>query len=200
MSNSGVAEALLERLNALGRAQARSLYLILVAGNYYTYTHYKLGIGYAHPGSLTTQPPFGVEVIEPVFFFSTTPLVLGLLTLSGLGAIAAAHSAMDKFEKLSIGKRLRPFCDRQPNLIDCAFYHDKATLKPLRALAIIAYPLFFTAATIGAIYLPAREVLSGSLYGWSLITLILGGIIWIFAVARLIGHWRLRLQMVRDLE
>lgn len=183
----------LERLNALGRLQARYLWFLIIAAVFYWQLR------------LSPRAELKVPIID--LFVDTSAVleagafVLCFLVLVELGA-ARAYSVAT--EKLGFGFNdpLGEATDKEPNFLDMAFYTAGPTrgLSPsptvLKWIAHLKYPAFFTLVLAEAVWL---------LWGlWPIVGsvrrtvfAVLGLVAWLVAAWRVGEQWRTRFRNLR---
>lgn len=126
------------RFQAVGRAQARYLYVLLIAGTFYWALHVQ--IASAPPGADTQQevPIIGVKVNGAVIR-ATAPTVLGFVILAALGTFRALTRASREIGLLASGNDAFERHDTVPTAIDFVVY----TTQPGRfsRLGLLSYPL-----------------------------------------------------------
>lgn len=149
---NGTRDAWHLRFQAVARAQARYLYLLVVVGLFY----------WALDGRIRQGPPFApvslpvVQVeIDPWVVWASASPVLAALLLGTLGTFRALSVAHDRVKGQSDDVRNFESLDTSPTLIDFVFYTKTASGGVAR-FSLVAYPLVLTIFFVEAMWLLAR--------------------------------------------
>ena len=177
----------LRRLEATGRAQARYLWLVLLAGLFYA--------------ALYARSPSGQMIKVPVVDFELDTLtvlasggpIIAFLVLVVMGAIRAWTHALEQIR----GRPARDAeqLDTYPNAIDLAVYTTEHSPRLIRELTYFAYPLFLTAALIESTSLARWVWRTQSVpgRGWFISFQLLT---WLPAALLVIGMWIRRFKQI----
>jgi hypothetical protein len=126
----------LQRLQSVGKAQARYLWFLLVAALFYLALRPQVIAG--STGAL--QIPIVELQLDGSLVLASGPVVLSFLVLAIMGSLRAFRRARDK---LSLGHGAdwqSEAADTHPNAIDLAFYTTPESPKVLATVAYFAYP------------------------------------------------------------
>ena len=138
------------RLQAAGRAQARYLWILLIAGLFYA----ALFVRFTNPP--TPVPPLRVpfinlELSAPTLIASG-PAIIAFLVVVVMGAIRAYSHAQDKLDITNVAGAAEPL-DVHPNALDFAAYTTERTPKWLATILYFVYPTYLAAALLEAAWL-----------------------------------------------
>lgn len=149
---TGCQEQWIERAQALGRAQARSLWLLLVATIFFL----AVGSGVSvSPDDPTVRVPLlGVEA-RALVVWASGPFVLSFLVSVMMGALRARDIAIKKAGGDTETAGANEQWDLNPNPLDLAKYARKETPLLLRRLSLLGYPAFLTLVMIEVGWLAA---------------------------------------------
>ena len=190
-------ELWLSRYAALGKAQSRYLYLLLLVTAYFL----ALGLSTRTDAAYGSKPigvsSLGLE-LPPSTLLLFGPVLISILLLAILGSLKAAKRAHSELERLLGAERVNESIDPVPNLIDLAVYDLAQAPSPGRAAGAASYPLVLTAAFGTAVYLAASIMCSAqSSLGHRVFT-ILGALLWVPVAWRLVLFWSTRVQGIRS--
>lgn len=150
------AERWLERLHAVGKAQRRYLWVLLVAAVFFLALQGQLS-GDAASKSLAI-PFLQIEVsARTVWGFG--PLVLGFLLNVLMGALRAYRSPLEALERDLGTEMANEALDAHPNALDFAVYTTHESPGWLKRLLILTYPTVLTLIWAEAVWL--LELLAG---------------------------------------
>jgi hypothetical protein len=125
----------LRRLEALGHAQARYLWLLLIAGVFYA-ALYARG-----SGSATIRVPIVDLDLDALTVQASGGPIIAFLVLVIIGAIRAWTHALEQFRGTKPARRAEQL-DTHPNAIDLAIYTTDSSPALLRKALYFAYPVF----------------------------------------------------------
>jgi hypothetical protein len=186
-----------ERLQTVGRAQARYLWLLLIIGIFYWAVQDQMAK--ALPGS---SPVLQVPVVDlqlsASVVLATGPAVLAFVLLAYLGAVRAFSRAA---EVLELDRPDEPETeseplDTSPNAIDLAAYTTSTTWPPITSLLYFVHPFVITAFLVEAIWLTLGVANSEHPIPGRWPWVCAGGILSFAALLRVGDTWRLRLRKV----
>lgn len=168
----------LDRYEAVGRAQHRYLFLLLLFSAFFIALDYKLRDDPAFSTKSPTIPYLDLDVsVYVVFAFG--PIILTLLVLALIGALKAAGSALGNLKKGSAKSLLSEAYDRVPNLIDFIVYTKQPPPRWLLRVILSTYPTAMTAGGALAVYCAVRFALMSESGALKWIVLIASGALWI---------------------
>lgn len=131
------AEQWQRRRNAVGRAQARYLYVLVLIGAFYLALSVRIIGGEAKPGEALTLPILGLG-ISAFIVWATAPIILGFALLATLGTFFALTRAEDGMGFTgTVGEQH----DVTPTALDFVVYATTGSSRLLAALALLVYPL-----------------------------------------------------------
>jgi|SRR5215831_16534130 len=131
------------RAEATGRAQARYLWLILIAGLFFAALRSR-----ATPSTPINVPIVDLQLDAATVLASGGP-ILAFLILAAIGAIRAWTHAIDQIRAAHAEIPVEAL-DSHPNAIDLAVYTTDHSPKLLRDVLYFAYPLFLLGALLEA--------------------------------------------------
>lgn len=177
------------RYEAVGRAQGRYLYILVVACVFYGIVWHEtvrdqLSTEVHHA---SVEIPILQFTLESLPLLRTAPLVLGLCLLAVLGSMQACAQAADRLEALR-PKVLRTAFDKAPNLLDMIMYPGSRPGRTAIALTWMSYPALLVAAFLEGTALAcvgftvARRFASP----WEVAILLNGTILMMLALPRLV--------------
>lgn len=177
-----VDEHWLARLNALGRAQSRYLWILLVACLFYAAlrTATQASVDPNDPG---LQVPIVDLTLNPKIVLALGCVVISFLVMAITGSLRAYSNARSNLGAGSGADYKAESFDTSPNAIDLAVYTTKDSPRWLAVIAYFTYPAVLTLALFeGAIL--AYDLINGPLKSiagrWWFVGA--GGILWILAV------------------
>ncbi len=186
----------LDRYEAIGRAQHRYLFLLLLFGAFFLTLDYKFRNDQAFATKSPTIPYLDLDI--PVYVvFALGPIILTSLVLGLVGALKAAGPALENLKKIGRGSLPDEAYDRVPNLIDFVVYTKQPPPGWLLRVIRSTYPTAMTAGGVAAVYCAARLVCvdeSGSLK-W--IVLIVSGALWIPMTIGLKQVWTSKMRTAK---
>jgi hypothetical protein len=174
-----------ERFQAVGRAQARYLYVLLVAGVFYWALHVQVMSARAATPAEQQLPAVGVAVNRDIVW-GTAPIVLGCIILACLGTFHALRRASEELGAPARDDAVFESMDRSSTAIDFIVYAKSGWLS---RLGLLSYPVF-----LSLVYVEAW-CLWCSVFGTSVtffgrgVSLVVGGGILILCFPRLFGLW-----------
>lgn len=179
----------LRRVEATGRAQARYLWALFLAGIFFA----ALKAGPAENGFISV-PVVELRLDRYTVLACGAP-VIAFLVLVVVGAIRAWTLAVERVRGQAPAGDVEPL-DTYPNAIDLATYTTSGTPALIRHLLSFAYPLFLTAALVESVWLAlpmltGPEALSGS---W--VYLAIGCPIFLAAALLVATMWRHRIRQL----
>lgn len=145
MPNREEDELWLGRLEATGQAQARYLWLLLVAGLFYGALARGVGAG------AITVPVVDLTLDTALVLASGGPII-AFLVLAVMGAIRAWTHALEQYRGESPASDSEQL-DTQPNALDLAMYTTEASPKIVRRVLSFVYPLYLTVALAESFWL-----------------------------------------------
>lgn len=152
-----------ERLQVLGRAQARYLWVLFIVSIFYWALHAQIVSGV--DGATVEAPLIGIQVSGPATW-ATGPITISVLLLIIWGALRAYSRARDEAGIDAADRGGEPY-DVTPNAIDLAAYTVPGTWPPLGHVLYFAYPVAVTIPLIEAVVILVRL--------WPRVTSITGG-------------------------
>jgi hypothetical protein len=174
-----------ERFQAVGRAQARYLYVLLIAGVFYWALHVQVMSATAATPAEQQLPVVGVAVNRDVVW-GTAPIVLGFIMLACLGTFHALTRASERLGVLARGDDAFEGIDTVPTAIDFIVY---AKSRWLFRLGLLSYPTFLSLVYVEACWLWFSVFRSSVTFLGRGASLIVGGGILILCLPRLVGLW-----------
>ena len=133
-----------KRLDAVGAAQSRYLWILLVAGVFY------LSVGLAKSDEAVPMPLLGLE-LSPTAVWASGPAVLSLLILVVIGSIRATGVARQALHVEDLGNDAEAF-DAAPNAIDLAAYSTEKTPLEVQWLLGLSYPGYLSLFLLQAVW------------------------------------------------
>ncbi len=185
----------LERLRAVGKAQARYLWILSVAMVFYAAL--QSGIG-SSPGDPALKVPIvELPVSGAVVLASGTP-VLSFIVLAILGSGRALRQA-----RVALGLRGHADWsgeefDTSPNAIDLAFYTTPQSHKIIATVAHFGYAVFLLLGVVEAGWLWWRPVAARSA-AWWWVPAMIGAVLWLPTAWRVFTLWVQRIRNVPTL-
>jgi hypothetical protein len=130
-----------DRFQSVGRAQARYLYILLIAGVFFLVLH--LNIMTKDDAAVAEQEvPLVGAIVSRVMVWATAPIVLGFTLLGALGTFRAIDVARNKLGPSAKGGEGFERLDVNPTVIDFIVY-TKSTC--VGWLGLLTYPVFLLA-------------------------------------------------------
>ncbi len=169
-----------ERFHAIGRAQARYLWVLLLACLFYG-ALVKSDTG---GGAALEVPVLGLKLDSGWVLASAGP-VISFLLLVILGALRASSNVIAEL-KLGAGNYSAERLDAHPNAIDLAVYTTKKSPRLVAAVAYFAYPLFLSGALFEAAWLTLSKGASGP---HPRILMAVSTVLWLPAFLQLVAMW-----------
>src|SRR5437016_2520049 len=182
-----VNENWLARLNALGRAQSRYLWVLLIACVFYAALRSatQVSSGPQQPG---LQVPIVDLTLNPRIVLALGAAVISFLVMAITGSLRAYSNARSNLGQGSGADYKAERFDIHPNAIDLAVYTDKDSPRSLAVVAYFTYPAFLALALFEAAVL-ALDLINGRLstvHGrWWFVGL--GGVLWVLAAWQVIS-------------
>jgi hypothetical protein len=186
----------LSRLQTVGKAQGRYLWILLVVMIFYAALH-------ARVASETDVKPMKVPVVDlelsSGFVLAFGPALISFLVLIVLGTARAYRWARQKLSLGGSGDWSGEEFDTSPNAIDLAFYTTPRTLETVVGKAIVTvvhfvYPTFLAGALGEAAWL--AKSLVGDCAPGGLVAVAVAALLWIPAAYHLLGSIRFRIADV----
>ena len=187
------------RIESLGRAQSRYLWILLVTGLFFWSLRPSSGL-------LTATPPLLPIELDTRVLEAASPSVLFILVMVALGALAAYGVAFDEWMK---GRSDQPQSEHEkdlqsealdavPNALDLTVYMLERFHRSLKILMLLAYPAYVSIFTYEGIRLWWRLITaSGDIAGRSFF-LLASTVLGFIATMQVIAFWRRRLTMISD--
>lgn len=173
-----------ERFRAVGKAQSRYLWILLIAGVFYFALD--RSIPQETESSRQKLPLIGIEVDSKVVWASGS-LVLSLIALAALGTFPAITYASSNVNASGDGRAFERL-DTHPTAIDFIVYAKPGASKWAN-LGLVTYPLFITICVAESMWLWVRLAGSKPFYNWHWVFLLLGGVAILASLPRLIRLW-----------
>lgn len=136
----------LERVKAVGAAQARYLWVLLILMLFYAALQVRT---VSPPGTVSARVPLLDLEISSILILSSATAVLSVVVL----AVAGSMSALGRARKQGLGERTGEEFDLHPNVIDLAFYAPPGSARLFVHLARSVYALFLTAGLAEGLWL-----------------------------------------------
>jgi len=133
-----------ERVKAVGAAQARYLWVLLILMLFYAALHLQTGLD-----KVSTKVPILDLEISRILVLSSGTSMLSLIVL----AIAGSMRALRRANEQALEGRTGEEFDLHPNLIDLAFYAPPGSAGPFVHLAFGVYAIFFSLALVEGVWL-----------------------------------------------
>lgn len=173
----------LERMQVLGRAQARYLWILLLAGVFFMALHVQVTSG---EGPVeVTAPLLGLDLSAKVVWM-TAPGVLSYLILIIMGSLRAYSRARDQAGLRELDHSAEPY-DTAPNALDLAAYTTPDSKPWVTHILYFVYPAFLTLFVIEAIVIEIGVARQGGTL--ALILLFIGGGLWAIAAGWVAWMW-----------
>jgi hypothetical protein len=185
----------IERLQTVGRAQARYLWLLLVTGIFYWAVQDQMEA--AAPAQL---PPLKLPVIDLELsggvVWATGPAVVAFILLAYLGAVRAYSRATE-----ALGLNIpgdpetvsEPF-DTAPNAVDLAAYTTQESWAFVKRAVYFLHPLIITGFLLEAMWLAVRVGGSPQAIPGRTAWVIFGSALCLAASFRVADTWRRRIR------
>jgi len=178
----------LARLQALGRVQARYLWILATTGLFYAALRSEFAS--PRPDTPTLRLPIVELELGADVVFAAGATILAFLVLVIMGALRAWGYARSKLGLGAGADWQTEAVDTYPNAIDLAFYTTPMSPKPFATLAYFAYPLFLSAALVEAAWLWLDLYRSGhGLLFSRRFFLVSGLILWVGAACQVATMW-----------
>jgi hypothetical protein len=167
----------LERLQVIGKAQARYLWILLVTMLFYLALTPRVS-------SPAQDTPLVVPVVNLELsgkaVLSFGPVVLSFLVLAILGSLRAFGHARKQLGLKTSGDWSGEELDTSPNAIDLSLYTTSKSPKVVATVAHFAYPAFLLTALVEAAWLEKRLIdgQDEQWYGFA----VAGALLWLPAV------------------
>jgi len=174
----------LARLQALGKLQARYLWLLVVASVFY----FGLSSGTLRPTNGDVKVPVLDLELGVASILAGGPVVLSFLVLVVIGALKAYRRASEQLGIDPADPRAEA-TDAEPNFLDMAFYSMGSTRPVLRHIPHVVqlkYPVF-----LSAVLLQAGNLLRHSTPS---VVGVMGVIVWFVAVWQVAWYWHRRFR------
>ena len=138
MSQDHEREFWIRRLEAVGKAQARYLWLLLIAALFYAALYAR------NPSSDTITVPVVDLHLDTLTVEASGGPILAFLVLVIIGAIRAWTHALEQIRRAKPAKDGEQL-DTSPNAIDLAVYTTDSSPSIIKKITYFAYPLFLLA-------------------------------------------------------
>jgi len=172
----------LERVHAVGAAQARYLWTLLILMLFYAGLHLQTA---STPDKVSTKIPIVDLEINTLLVLSSGTGILSLIVL----AIAGSMRALRRAREVALGDRTGEEFDLHPNLIDLAFYAPPGSAGPFVHLALGVYAIFLLLALVEGVWL-GRSMYDPRLpWPYTVTITVLGVLLWIRAAWLVGGVW-----------
>ncbi len=173
-----------DRFHAVGRAQSRYLYSLLVVCLFFWALYSRLAS--EQHGTALSIPIAGIE-IDGFVVLASGPVVISLVLLAALGTFPAIRTAQEK-----IGALGTPFeaLDTSPTAIDFIVYSRH---EGVRRLALLSYPFALTLALVEAVWLWNESRARPELPGHSLFVVV-GALLLVWSTLRLVAYWWFKMR------
>jgi hypothetical protein len=175
-------------MQVIGRAQARYLWILLVAGVFFLALHES--IKHDTAADTVTAPFLGIEVSAEVVW-AWGPAILAYVILVIMGSLRAYTRAHDQAGLGSFDFSGEPY-DSSPNALDLAAYTTPESRRWIKVLLYFKYPLFLSLFVVEAILIEIElaqrpDPVSTGLWA-------LGAVPLIPAAWQLAGMWAARIE------
>jgi hypothetical protein len=180
-----------QRLAALGSAQSRYLWVLVVAGVFYLSLTTTLFAATPAIPSTVRPPLIGLEVSSTAIWASG-PGVLCFLILVILGSTRAVGVARKALDLPNLGPDAEAF-DTAPNVIDLAAYSTTGSPKWVRWVLGLSYPAVLTVFLVEAVWILVLLWQIGKFAGWAYGVAIPTTPLTIWAGLGLLPFWKSRL-------
>jgi len=173
------------RFQAVSRAQARYLYVLLIAGAFYWALHVQ--VMSSPPAAITDQelPVVGVKVNGAVVW-GTAPTILGAIILASLGTFQALTRASEKLAALARGDDAFERLDTVPTAIDFIVYTKSRWLS---RIGLLSYPIFLSLVYAEAAWVWLSVFRMAVTVSGRAVFLTIGAGILVLCLPRLVGLW-----------
>jgi len=163
----------LERLQVVGKAQARYLWILLVIMIFYAALQQRVS---ARADEASLKVPIVDLEISATLVLGVGPVLISFLALVILGTMRAYKKAR---EQLGLGRAdwSGEELDTSPNAMDFAFYTTRASPKPIATVLHFPYTLFLLAGLVEAAWIAKRMVDACAPARW--IFLGVGAVFWL---------------------
>jgi hypothetical protein len=185
------------RLDSLGRAQSRYLWILLVTGLFFWSLK-------PTAGQLTsTAPLIGIE-LDTAILEAASSSVLFILVLVAFGALSAYGVAYDEWKK-AVGATpgsapeedlLAEAADPVPNALDLAVYSVERVHPRIKTLMLFAYPGYLSIFAFEGIRLWCRFRTGPTTLPGYTFFLTTGAVLGVIASAQLLAFWFRRVRRV----
>ena len=185
----------LGRLNAVGRAQSRYLWILLVAMLFYVGLRFRVA---SSPSDTSlTVPLLGVQLSGAVIL-SSGPTVLSFLVLAILGTMRAYRRAREQLGLSAGADWSGEELDLYPNAIDLALYTTPRSPKIIAAVTHFGYAFFLLVGLVEAAWL-GWYLVNGAA-AWYVFAVVLGAMLWLPAFWLVVCLWCRRIHQVPTLR
>ena len=187
MQDQEIKQGWIKRLDAVGRAQGRYLWLLLVSGLFY----FALDV-YLSADSMRFALPLVVPIVgvslNTLLVWAAGPAVLGFLVVGAMGSLSALRRAR---EALGVeGSEDREAFDSAPTALDFAFYTTAESPLGLQRACLFIYPVYFTLFVVEAGWLLYRQVRPPAMGPARPLLWSLGVVLVLVALIQVGAHWR----------
>jgi hypothetical protein len=151
----------LSRYAALGRAQSRYLYLLLIVVGFFLIVEYRTRNSPGYACTPVGISGLGLE-LPPATLLLFGPILISMLLLGVLGSLKAVRHAHGQLDRLLNSKNLsvNESVDPVPNLIDMVVYGLDEAPRLALAVGAASYPLVLSGAFAAAVYLTASTLVA----------------------------------------
>ncbi len=176
--NANCKEEWKQRFEAVGRAQGRYLYVLLLSGVFFWALHWHL-IGTDREKISNQELPLVGIAVDSVIVWASAPIVLGATLLAALGTFPAIKKAHDNFGNGDEDFERR---DLHPTAIDFIVYGE----GPFR---LLSYPAFLSLVFVEASWIWFCFFKSDLDFLGRRVFLTVGAIILLWCFPRLLRFW-----------
>ena len=182
------------RLDSVGRAQSRYLYVLLIFGLLFGLLEYE----FLTKTDFLIEPLKGPIInipIRPSTILLFAPLVLAILEMGILGTMRAWNTARGEVRNIlskNISSKSAVAYDNFPNLIDFVFYKTSKTKSRVLIFIIwVSYPLILTLFAIEGLWM-SRHLLDFNIVNCFLIFISI--FVWIAVILGLLKIWKSKID------
>jgi hypothetical protein len=174
------------RLEVVGRAQARYLWILLIAGVFFLAVHFQV-IRAAQPEEQVVTVPFVDLQLSSLPIWGVGPAVIFFVLAVLMGSLRAYRTASDVLEISQLGKG--EAYDVNPNALDFLVYTTPESSSWLKRWLLFTYPFVVTLFWVEAVWLAIEIWRSDIVLHLEWLYLATAGLLAVPASWRIAAYW-----------
>lgn len=179
----------LGRLESVGKAQSRYLYLLLIFAIFLFILEYQFQTRHDFLMKPLNIPILNIY-IEPILIFAFSPIIFAILEMGTIGTMRSWKTAREKIQQILPENIPSEAFDRVPNLIDFTFAKTPKTKNPLIIYLIWAkYPFVLSVFALEAFWMFHHLFEFKNIYPYKWILIIISGFFWVPVLTGLKEIW-----------